>query len=169
MNELWEMVAVLEEDIKRMADLLIANQKDQTCERAYVRIVFSALDGVLNLLKSEMSSSKEFDTIFSKKERARILDRKYDQKTDTVKSEQLFQSPKDTIRETLKFYARYKKRNNYEFPNNSGWQDMITAIKIRNKITHPKKRKDLDISVSDLEKILRAKNWLRDEALEPLA
>lgn len=165
MEDLWKLIDILEDDIKVTAKFMVENQRTGALERSYVRAMFASLEGILFVFRKEMISSSDFDKIFSKKDRAFILERKYDKKNDVVKSEVMFPTLKESIKKNIKYYSKHRNIKDYRFPETKGWQDMLQSIKLRDALTHPKDITDLKLSNSKIEMVLRAKIWFKDEVM----
>jgi hypothetical protein len=66
--------------------------------------------------------------------------------------------------QTLDSYGRwqneYTEKNSELDVGGSEWQSFLEAIKVRNRITHPKKTADLVVSQDDLKNVIKTFEWL---------
>lgn len=162
MNDPWALVRELEIDIDVMAGLCIADRSNVSLRRAYIRTVFSALDGTLYDLRQDIIQSSGFGSLFSVKERGKLLERRV--KGGVVTSYTQYLKLEDSIPFTMKCFARHMGINNFNFPHNSeGWEKMKSSISLRHRITHPKKVNDLHISIQEFENIVTAKVWFKED------
>ncbi|HXD34659.1 MAG TPA: hypothetical protein VN643_26295 [Pyrinomonadaceae bacterium] len=46
-----------------------------------------------------------------------------------------------------------------------GWKDFKTAIGIRDRLTHPRRLEDINVSMSEVETVLKAFNWIHKQHL----
>ncbi|EHH2479586.1 hypothetical protein C9I98_17935 [Photobacterium sanctipauli] len=166
MNNPFELAVILDEDISAVAKAMEESKpRSSALDRSYVRTVFSALEGVLFALRQEIIQADNFGTEFMPKERAFILEKKYNQRTNTVTKHTFRPSIRESICTNTGYYARSKGLKDFRFPETSGWDDMKKAITIRNRITHPKSIEQITITNEELEVILRAKKWFTTEVM----
>jgi hypothetical protein len=60
----------------------------------------------------------------------------------------------------FRMYAKASQID-YTLPRgDSGWQDFKRAIKVRDRLTHPKRPQDLEVSEDETQTVLRAYKWL---------
>lgn len=65
-------------------------------------------------------------------------------------------------------YAAKALSLNFEVNKNSGYESMLKAIKIRDRITHPKSKASLIINNHDMNVLGNANAWFRDETVRLL-
>lgn len=123
---------------------------DSAVHRAYVRAVFALIEGLLhqhiNLLL-DLSSARivQLDT--------NTLDRLREEKT--------FMSLKEKVKVVYKAAgAAFNEEFHLDF-STSGWRAFGEAIKLRNRITHPKSFLECGIQVWDVEIVEEAEKWFR--------
>jgi hypothetical protein len=62
---------------------------------------------------------------------------------------------------TLSFSFRFFNKEVFKDTKNPRWQNVISLIQIRNRITHPKQMVDLQISEHEVKISNSAQDWLR--------
>lgn len=162
-EELTGVRGNLLEDVKSSYDLILSND-NQGWRRAYVRAVFASIEGSIFLVKQVIFSHVELESIdLSSAERAFLLEETYqldDQGNVSIK-------PHYGIRLTqnIRFVWNLTTRvfGNNEILNVAGseWNSLQEAIKVRNRITHPKSSTDLLMSDEDLKHTVVAFEWIK--------
>ena len=167
MRDFFELAKILDDDIKELGLLMKASEcRNYALDRSYVRSIFSAVESILYAFRQSIYSAHNFDLVFSVKEQAFILERRYKSKNNTVEKVTCRPSLKDSILHNSEYYARLKGIKSFSFPKTDGWDDMKRAIKIRNCLTHPKSINEINITNDDLDVVIRAKIWFTNELLE---
>ncbi|MEH6650585.1 MAG: hypothetical protein V7707_11220 [Motiliproteus sp.] len=162
MVDIWALVRELEKDIDVIGGLCIADQGNIALRRAYVKAVFSALDGTLYDLRQDIISSQNLDKLFTTREKGRLLEKSVQKGVVTKFTQYL--ALRDSIPFTMKCYAKHIGLNGFNFPSNSdGWEKLKLSIDLRHRITHPKTVQDLHVSINDFENLVAAKVWFKDE------
>lgn len=133
----------------------------QTHRRAYIRALFSMIDALTHCLKRDSLYLAEGEGLSLTDKERRVLKGEFLKRDQSgqVKTVDAFLSISQGIRVTFSFYA-YMNYVDYTIDEESeGWESLIKAVKIRNRITHPKKHEDLEISDEELKRIDSAGNW----------
>ena len=129
---------LLDEDIAYCGRLYNSDQQCQTFRRILIRAQFAFVEAGIYAMRY---MAVEGDvTIIPKKTTAK------DNLSDSFTQ----------LAETLGLSSRVDKRS-------AGWDAMIKAFKIRDRVTHPKSREDLLISDADMEIFKRAVLWFSNE------
>ncbi|WP_299974603.1 hypothetical protein [uncultured Pseudoteredinibacter sp.] len=162
----WALAAELEKDIDIMAGYVVNDQSCLTLRRSYIRAVLSALEGVLYTLREDIIRHGDLGS-FSPKQRAKLLEKVY--RNGVVQSADKYLPLEEAIKFMPKCFARHMGIKGFEFPHgDEGWARMKEAIRIRNKITHPKCLNDLNVSVADLATVATAKVWFKERVSSQL-
>jgi hypothetical protein len=69
---------------------------------------------------------------------------------------------------SLRAYARYQRLGydcDHRFKK-MGWKDFKAATKIRNRLTHPKRLGDLEVSDAEINRLRKAMRWFSDTVLD---
>jgi len=134
---------------------------NHTFRRAYVRSVFSLIDGIISTIKREMVEEYDItDEAVSTRIR-HILESKI-KTTDGygVLRERLFFAPiAEDVKVTIEFFAYFNLVEYYPDYEGRGWRCFLKARDIRHRITHPKSEDALEISDEELAIVDSARHW----------
>ncbi len=133
--------AVVVEDIHYCEQAYVADPLNQVARRNLIRAEFAFIDAGLHVIKYMGAGGDEH---------------KIPQKTPAKEG---MINAYDNLADKLKIPIKFKR-------NNAGWDAMTKAIKIRDRITHPKKPSDLVISDSDMKIFKRAVEWFATAMVE---
>ncbi|MCA0354702.1 MAG: hypothetical protein LCH85_22135 [Chloroflexi bacterium] len=129
--------------------------------RAVIRSLFAWIEGVIYRLKQ---FSIEYDGVLSEKLDSKLysslLDTEYqiNEKGEIVKSDKFIPLPRNLIF-AFKIYAHvYNCQYNVETSTHH-WRNFRDAIKIRNRITHPKVSDDITITEDEVLLIKDVRKW----------
>jgi len=124
--------------------------------RIFIRSLFAYIEGTCYRLKQDVKlfkkPSPQEDSIIS--EKRYVLDEK-----GSIKERDLYLRPEENIRFAFRIYAECFGLGFKLKTDGNGWNDYKHALKIRNRITHPKKNNDLKISDKEWEWIKNARTW----------
>jgi hypothetical protein len=169
MSEYINLTKRLEADLEEVGALLLMNQGNSALECAYIRTMFSTLEGILYAFRLEVIESNEFEQLFDLPSQAKLLEKKFDANKQCITSDGKFLSFKQAVKTSSRSLAKVRGKNPDDFPFNcSGWDNVLDANKIRDRITHPKKVDDLIIGNDGLGIIVKAKVWLKNELFSKL-
>jgi hypothetical protein len=142
---------------------------NDTMRRAYVRSVFSMIDGVISTIKKELLLEYDIgnDETLSTRELHILESRIRVQGKYGSVTERPFYAPlAEDVKVTFRFFAYFSLVEHYLDEESRGWKRFIKAIAIRNRITHPKTANALEISDEDLAIVDSARAWfVRNVAL----
>lgn len=125
--------------------------------RALIRSIFSFIEGCCFRLKQDaLVFCNEFSPgeISLLKEKTYILNAR-----GIVEEKEAYLKAKHNLKFAFKAYA---KAFNADFElkvNSEGWKSYLYALKIRNRIIHPKGFLDLVIKDKDMKKVMEARIW----------
>lgn len=158
------LVDPLTHDVLQAATLL-KRSDSQFARRTYCRTVFSLMEGVLFALRYWELQTIEFSAgtmlRFARTDAERTLLREIEYNLEdngTLKERPRFQQFLPYLRFTLNTCRAWKVVDY----SGSGWHAMRRAQEVRNRITHPKRPEELDISDEDLEQTRLAARWFND-------
>jgi hypothetical protein len=128
-----------------------------TDRRALVRSVFAFVESMLFALKQE---ALHHPSVFSSPEIALLREESYELADD---GEALIRPARLTLKRNLKFtFAAFAKawrtRCRLEL-GDAGWQDFGSALKVRDRLMHPKRIADLDVSDDEVRIVNHASVW----------
>lgn len=128
--------------------------------RIFIRSLFAYIEGTCFRLKQDVKlfkkCSPQEDSIISEKSYA--LDEK-----GSIKERELYLRPKENIKFAFKIYSGCFGPDFKLKTDGNGWNAYKGALKIRNRITHPKKIDNLKISDGEWAYIVNAHTWFDDE------
>lgn len=141
----------------------------QTFRRAYVRAVFSMIDGVISTIKRDILVEYDItdDEFLSTRERHILEGKVKTPKKDGVVTERPFFAPlAEDVWVTIKFFAYFNLVEHYMDKETRGWKQFRQAIGIRHRIAHPKTVSALEITDQELAVVDAAQSWfIRNIAL----
>lgn len=148
LNELWS------QDFKN---------NSQVIRRAYCRALFSKIDGINSLLKqhAERFGDPDDETLLL------LQDKKISK--DTKQKVKSFRRPPDDLFFAIETFAWTIAGEPMINRNSEGWKKFEEAVKIRNRITHPKKKQDLIISNEDIKLLHKIEHWHDTQIIEILS
>ena len=141
------------------------NDDNQSHRRELIRTLFAAIDGSVWVYRTEVSEIARTCEILTPDEEL-ALSEKFVSVTDQGKitAQQRYVSIMAMIRLTARLATRINRAFQPDF-GADGWEKFRRAIKIRNRVTHPKVSSDLLISPEDLSECLGAFYWLLDHCV----
>lgn len=149
----------------KTAEELLDEKPTQFAKRAYIRSSFAYIEGTVWLLKQAcIGAADNTDRrVFSHAEYALLNDEGYDLKNNGEPSVQpkflrLPDNVKFTDRAVAKFFGSQPQLDG----GSSAWNNFIEAIRIRNRITHPKNMRDYEVIDKEIEVCRAATHWFND-------
>lgn len=159
-----------------VGDVTHANERieaddPQSARRDYVRCVFSAIEGMFWRLRMDVLPHAEGLVDLTPHERAALTEETYSvDHQGAVHLQPRYIALPALIRLLVKIIQRMHEGYNVDF-NHMGWQNLQSAIRVRNRLTHPKSIDDLHVSDKDIKQCTSGFFWflaLNVEALELL-
>lgn len=136
----------------------------QPARRDLVRTVHAAIEGLVWVYREHIKSAALSVDAITQEEQAALSDVSYHvAENGKISSQQRYISTAAAIRLT----TRIANRLDPEFLVNFGteqWEKFRYAIEIRNRVTHPKRHADLEISDNDISTCLTAFFWFLEFA-----
>lgn len=155
----------LAEDVVRA----IGNSKkslSQPKRRALVRTIFALVEaGTWSRKQIALLQHELGNVSFSEGEIALLKEEQYDlDQSGAVKVQKKFLRLADNIKFGVKAYAKAAGIR-YVLPtDNNDWQAFLNSIKVRNRITHPKKSTELIITDEELRELIQAFKFTLDNS-----
>ena len=164
-NEMNLMVEILFEDLITSAKLL--SGESQFSRRSYVRTLFALIEGMVYQMKRVALCAYEADQVeFNEAEISILKEETYELTTKgTAKSRQGYPKTLENILFAFYVYGKVFKSIFEPDVRSNGWQSLQQAMKIRNRITHPKNINDMNISDEDIKILDNASKWFQDNNL----
>jgi hypothetical protein len=157
-----EMCGYLNEDLQEAAELFRFTTYEFAA-RTCIRTLFSELEAKMFLIHELLLHMEAMSIIKLSPEEIVLLKEKSCSigSSGKVTCSQKFIPFKENLLFTLDLCSRFLNRNAFRDTNDAKWKDVVALIKIRNRITHPKKLEDLEISSHEVDIFNRAQDWLR--------
>lgn len=158
-NEVKAMYAVLFADVVAAKELLTITAVDtQFARRTLVRAYFALFEGLSFLLRQITLATDGGRFVILTPEESTMLQEK-----------QRYLKLKDSLTQSLRYYAKCHRPTPYK-PNHRspGWQAMIEAIEVRDRVTHPKSASSVLITDAEHKQMLNAGLWWADSVRELL-
>jgi len=165
-NELKSTYTTLKEDVD--AAVAFRKAKDtQFARRTLVRTLFAFIEGLTNQLSSVAAASAPTEAgIFTFEEIAALREQSYDvNEQGEVETRAARIALKRRIRLAFRCYPRIHGASFSPDFGGQGWSRLQEAIRIRDRLTHPKRDADLSVSDSDLGSVDAASAWYQDAIL----
>lgn len=161
-RKMIEMSAYLNEDLREAAELF----KFTTHGFAYrtcLRTLFSELEAKMFLFHELLLHMHDKSMLELSTEEILILKEQSCSvgHNGKIYTSQKFIPFKDNLLFTLSLSERFLNKDVFRDTTDPKWQDVLALIEIRNRITHPKKMSDLQISDREVKIFDRAQDWLR--------
>ena len=161
-NELKAIYPVLFDDLVQ-ADELFAGTPSDFFNRNRVRAYFAYVEGVAYVMRQITAVSLDGLDVLSEVDMNKLMDRKPTTLAcGKVEFRQYFMEMAESLRFTLSCYPAAHGINNYEPALGAGWNNMIAAIKIRKRVTHPKSVADLTLTPAEIACVDAARQWWYD-------
>jgi hypothetical protein len=159
-NELQSLVLYLAED----ANICLARSEEEPLQfwlRSLVRTMFAMVEGVTFRMKQIALQSFQLGCAeFSLPELAILREESYELKENgEPRAQTKFLKFNSNLRFTFKTYAKALHCNYVLDLNDEGWSSLNKAVKVRNRLTHPKAINDLEITADNYIHIQRGLLW----------
>jgi hypothetical protein len=155
-----DILNVLYEDVD-LAERMWKQQDSQFWRRTFIRSVFALIEGFTYCLKQvALEASKKFGIELSKSEIALLLEESYEvsDKGQAETKPDFIQLPRN-IKFAFNMYSRAYGLNYTLKIDDNGWLSFKEALKVRNRLTHPKSTGDVLVSDQDMLYAESAAMW----------
>lgn len=162
-RESFEMITKLENERMKIIEIVKKEPESEELHRIAIRTIFSIIEGLCNSMKeAAFFLAKTTNVDFRKEEIAIINEESFylaDNGEAKIKRPNIKTS--SNLRFAFKIFAR-AARSDFELDveKDKGWEEFQEALNIRNRITHPRRTKDLTISKDDFDKVTRVYGWV---------
>lgn len=131
----------------------IKNDDSQTWRRLYIRTMATAIEAQISYIQSHIKIIREFDYLpLEENEEAHLSGKKrlsFEQKTIFM----------------LNLFAEANYTSLKINPKSNEWKMFTTLIKVRNRLTHPKKSKDFEVTLDEVKTCEKAFNKFQESLL----
>ena len=165
--KLGEIVQPLIELLKdaEHAERLLAQDDGQFYRRSYLRSTFAAIEGIVWLLKQTCYKvTGEAGAPLSVAEHAMLSEETYDLKRNgEVRTQPKFLRLPDNLKFTINTCNRFLGSTIDLEIETTPWHQFLNAIKIRNRIMHPKEASELQISDQEIADCQQVVGWFNEK------
>lgn len=160
---LVEALGVLASDVQAAAALSKTGDT-QFVRRVYVRAVFALIEGNINLMAEVILGALERKEVHLRPKEIELLrqERHISDEGALPIVHVKFVPIGDRIAPVFDMFSRLFGKSFRLDKSSTGWVDFSTAIKIRNRINHPKNAASFAVDDSELNAVERARTWFAD-------
>ena len=161
-GDLREKIVPMLED-SNWAEKQLEQQDSQFTRRAYVRSVFAMIEGTLWVLKQTVLSAEPApgeSQPFSVAEYALLTEKTYHLRSNGSPREQpKFLRLPENLRFTFGVISKYFDPQLQLAVDTRPWEDFLESHSLRNRITHPKRPSEFEISDQEIDTCKRTTAW----------
>ncbi len=170
LSEVVQMVWEINREYKAVAKQVGQDPKPPTPadftqieRRTLIRTAFAVIEGFVFAMKTGVSTKMD-RTGITHGEQQYLEEVNYELNSDGALRESAARIPFLTnVRFMFRTYAKAFALD-YQLPvDGSGWQALQRAVKVRDRLTHPKTITQLRVSDDDFRDVVEAKQWLEGE------
>lgn len=159
-DEAGKLFVILQDDVERLKSRL-AEEDCQLNRRSFVRAIFSLIEGMTYSLK-RMAYEKTLTgtSQLSSADISMLKEETYDlgRKGNPVTIPKPLPLKKN-VRFTFSIFSQVYQINFIPKFDGPGWNSLLRAYAVRNRLMHPKGPSDLEVSASELNAAFRAYAW----------
>jgi hypothetical protein len=164
MRDIQEPMLKLLEDAHD-AETLLDEKATQFFRRAYIRSIFASIEGTVWLIKQVCLKAKPHrgHRLIGVAEYALLTDQSYELKNNGEPSVQTkYLKLPDNLRFTAKVVQRLFGARLELGVGTTKWDDFLKAVRIRNRITHPKTAEELTITDDEISLCKEVSSWFNE-------
>lgn len=162
-NDLRDTFNELVSDVEAAKKLDTDYCREDFIKRTYTHSFFAMIEGVISQLKKIALAANEHTKIFKAYEVELLSEMSANLANNGVAKQT---KAKLKLMPNIVFSLNYASKAlelDYVVSKKSGYNSMLKAIKIRDRITHPKNKSSLTITEEDMHVLGDANSWFRDE------
>jgi hypothetical protein len=139
----------------------------QFARRTLIRTLFAFVEGLTNQLSSVAAASATMTSgILSSEELAALREESYEVDDEgRVRTRATQIAIRRRVRLALRCYPRIHGSTFTADFGGVGWEQFQGALRIRNRLTHPRTERDLSVSDADMSTVGAASGWYQDTVL----
>jgi hypothetical protein len=156
-----DLMTILSLDLMETYERIQSDPFHQPVRRTWVRTVCSQLEAYVYFTKQMVSRMEGFPFVKLSEEDLVYLREEMPQvPTESTKNaKRLTRLPlKDNIKHMVATIS-IAMGFTYALDNGEGWSAMLTTIKIRDRLVHPKRATDMIVTDDELKTVTRAQDW----------
>ncbi|MEI7819844.1 MAG: hypothetical protein WCK55_02915 [Verrucomicrobiota bacterium] len=154
MNEIKKLTDIFGEDRMRLSTNLEQDLVHQYFRRMLIRLESARIDGLTNRIRKVALAAD----LYSKK--------KFSAEEIKLLSKPARGPPIERIKSSWRFFYRALEGSEYELPEEKEWEQLGTAIKIRNRLVHPEMATELTVTDDELCDFLKGVKWFFEKLSE---
>lgn len=155
-DDLQKTTNIVFEDAFRIAQAL-GTSDDPWLRRSYVRSIFAAIEAITFGIKRvtlQMSKHRQIKLDVDELERLKEV------RIDSYgKPQKRFLPFSDNIKFAFNVFAKVHGFHCVAQFGDSGWQAMLEAVSVRDRLMHPKSSQDLEVTARDIGRVQQAAHW----------
>jgi hypothetical protein len=158
-----DFIELLHNDLEGLISLL-AHANMVQYRRAIVRAAFAGVEGALEVLRQYASMKRE---VLSVGELVVLSSKTYriNEKGEVNETDQFFSLKQSTKFVFTTCIKAYELNHRIDYGGNE-WRAFVKSIEIRNRLMHPKKIADMDVSSDDIGLAHEGTNWVLIQSIK---
>lgn len=151
---------VLDADMEYASKQWRQDKSSQFWARTSVRCFCASVEGMLSVLKSiTLETANYFNVTLSEKEKELVNERRKISKDGVIKEIPSFSPFSERIKETFKLFLKAHAVDISIDYNDSRFNDLCGAFKLRNRLMHPRGVFDLAVDEKSMQSAIRGQRW----------
>jgi hypothetical protein len=155
---------ILESDVKFSETEWLKDKSSQFWGRTIIRCCCAWVEGAISLLKQFALEIADYSGAKLTEKDTETLTEYHTDKNGIKKP--AFLPFRENIKETFKVFKKARKMQPATKYDDSRFIDLCDTFELRNKLMHPKKHQDLEVSKKALDTADRAVNWFAENFRE---
>jgi hypothetical protein len=162
-DEFKNMFELASEDVEFFRNKLLS-EDNQLWRRAYIRTTFAEIEAMVFRMKQvALKSCDMFGIKLSEAEINLIQEQSFDlRENGEIKTQAKFLRLQSNLRFAFKVFSRVLHFKYSLEVSSDGWTFFDEALRIRNRLTHPKSLSDFHISDQDEIIVIKASDWFKE-------
>jgi len=154
-----KMETELRKEVDFFSDKLLNEPDNNYLRRAFIKSLFSYIEGICFALKQETLVLCRDDLTIGEKNLLEEVEYYLNNKGELLENKKHLK-PEYNLKFTFKMYAKAWKADDFKLEiSTQGWKHYKNSKKVRNRITHPKNSSDLIIKDKEIEDTFKAHIW----------
>jgi len=156
------MLNVLKNENDFILEKISKQPKEQRWRRIFIRSLFAFIETLCFRLKQDALEFNKFSSAEESilNEKTYVLNNKGE-----VEAKVLFLKTPENLRFSFNAFAKAVEAKFVLKVDDVGWDSFKQSLKVRHKITHPKKFNDLVISDDEFQKVISTMHWIYGQTI----
>ena len=154
----------LNDEVNTVHDQIIQNPSSQTWRRVYVRSVIALIEAIISSLTDQIRYLEGEDCLSLLTGDFYSLNRRSIWRNPDDESDARYRkvSLAENIECITELFAGTACLQWQIDKSGAGWNDLVSTIRTRNRITHPSPHKGIAVNIEEVEQAYRAANWFHE-------